>query len=44
MFWYGTNETICTKHKTLKAAKQHAKSCEAIGGAKHHFIEVRYYK
>jgi hypothetical protein len=27
MYWYGTVETICSKHKTLSAARRAAKIC-----------------
>lgn len=37
---YRYTEEKCSSHKSLRAAIRAAKKCEAIGGAKHHFLKV----
>lgn len=44
MFKYGQSEMLCSRHRTLKAAKRAAVLCEKRGGAKHWFLEVRKIK
>ena len=44
MFKYGSTDTICSKHKTLAAARKEAKACEKKGGTKHWILEVRWVK
>lgn len=43
MFWY-TNEEICSKHKTVSAARKAIKKCEDRGGNKHWILEVKKIK
>lgn len=40
LFYYGSAETICSKHRTLPAAERLAKACERRGGAKHRIVRV----
>jgi len=40
MFKYGSVDTICSKHKTLEAARLAASKCEKRGGAKHWIIRA----
>lgn len=35
------NFGVCSKHRTLAAAKREAKACEARGGMPHEIYEVR---
>lgn len=42
LFRYGGNLTICSKHRTRKAAEREAGRCEASGGARHEIAEVRF--
>ena len=42
VFNYGGNDTVCSKHKSLRAAKRAAKACEKRGGAKHRFLKVHW--
>lgn len=41
LFYYGEAETICSKHKSLSAAKYAARKCEKRGGERHRIVEVR---
>ena len=41
MFWYGSIEQVCTRHKTLAAAKKALERCEERGGARHRIVEVK---
>ena len=41
LFYYGGAEVICSKHKSLRAAKYTARQCEKRGGARHRIVEVR---
>lgn len=40
MFRYGGNDTICTKHTSLREAHRSAKRCEKRGGAPHWIVRV----
>lgn len=44
MFKYGDCDTICSKHKTYKAAKVAALKCECLGGNKHRIWEIKIHK
>ncbi len=45
VFAYGCCEnTFCSKHRTLEAAKRAAKACEKRGGAKHRILRVEEVK
>lgn len=45
MVRYGYNyDTVCSRHKTLTAAIDAARECEARGGAKHQIWEVTIKK
>ena len=41
VFWYGSTRTICSTHRTMKAAIKAALACEKRGGAKHTIWIVR---
>jgi hypothetical protein len=40
LFYYGSCETICSKHRTFRAAFCEALRCETAGGANHRIVEV----
>ena len=44
LFVYGVNDTICSKHKTYRAAVKAATACEKRCGANHRIVEVTVKK
>ena len=40
LFYYGSTETICSKHSSAAAALRAATSCEKNGGNDHRILEV----
>lgn len=40
LFYYGSNETICSKHSSSAAALRAAAKCERMGGSDHRVIEM----
>jgi hypothetical protein len=40
LFYYGSVETICSKHRSAAAALCAAAACEKRGGADHRIVEV----
>jgi hypothetical protein len=40
LFWYGSVETICSKHRSAAGALRAAAACERRGGADHRIVEI----
>jgi hypothetical protein len=42
VFYYGSTQSVCSRHKTQQAAFEAAAKCERRGGAKHRIVEANY--